>query len=234
MENAAWTTTSAPAKARSRALGSRMSAGVTVVRPQPSSRPSRGRRAVATTRATRSSASSSETTSRPTVPVAPVTATVSGSVMALHVVADQPEHRSPETHEDRAALGVAASRLVDGLGADPQRQRQRDAGQGGDMQGSCDHAAVVPRAGRSSSADPPGTGLGMASQPNRVLTTLSWPFGLMLTWWSYVWCITPLHRREVEGDPAVDGVPPLPPGTFTEGIQHPGEGSGALLRRRYR
>lgn len=70
--------------------------------------------------------------------------------------------------------------------------------------------------------------------PNRVLTTLSWPAGILLTSWSYVWRTTPLHRRELEGDPARDGVPPLPPGTAPEGIQAPDDGSGALLRRRYR
>lgn len=74
----------------------------------------------------------------------------------------------------------------------------------------------------------------MSSQPSRVLTTLSWPLGVALTSWSYLWRTTPLHRREVQGDPVTDAVADLPAGAPTESIQDEREGSGALLRRRYR
>jgi hypothetical protein len=69
---------------------------------------------------------------------------------------------------------------------------------------------------------------------SRLLTTLSWPVGVSLTAWIYIWRTTPLHRREVEGDPGADREPPLPAGTRTEGIQAPESGSGDFLRRRYR
>jgi Domain of unknown function (DUF1990) len=69
----------------------------------------------------------------------------------------------------------------------------------------------------------------------RLLTTaLRWPAGLLITWWAYVWRITPLHRREVPGMLDSDGPPPLPAGVSHDGIQPPESGSGAFLRRRYR
>jgi len=69
----------------------------------------------------------------------------------------------------------------------------------------------------------------------RLLTTaLRWPVGLLITWWAYVWRITPMHRREVPGSWDVDGPPPLPADTPLNGIQSPDSGSGAFLRRRYR
>jgi hypothetical protein len=69
----------------------------------------------------------------------------------------------------------------------------------------------------------------------RLLTTaLRWPGGLLITWWAYVWRITPMYRREVPGSWDVDGPPPLPAGIRVDGIQSPHHGSGAFLRRRYR
>jgi hypothetical protein len=49
------------------------------------------------------------------------------SLVLLQRVPDEPEHRRPEADEERAALGVPAFLLVDGLGADPQRDAQADA-----------------------------------------------------------------------------------------------------------
>jgi hypothetical protein len=39
--------------------------------------------------------------------------------LALERVADQPDRRRPQADEQRAAFGVAALVLVDGLGSDP-------------------------------------------------------------------------------------------------------------------
>lgn len=42
----------------------------------------------------------------------------------LKRVADEPEHWGPEADEQGAAFGVAALVLVDGFGADPQRDAE--------------------------------------------------------------------------------------------------------------
>ena len=69
----------------------------------------------------------------------------------------------------------------------------------------------------------------------RLLTTaLRWPGGLLITWWAYVWRITPMYRREVGGTWDADKPRPLPAGIRRDGIQSPESGSGAYLRRRYR
>lgn len=70
--------------------------------------------------------------------------------------------------------------------------------------------------------------------PQLLTTAVRWPVGVLVTSWAYVWRVTPLHRREVEGTWAEDGPPALPAGTSLPGIQLPREGSGAFLRRRYR
>lgn len=79
-----------------------------------------------------------------------------------------------------------------------------------------------------------GYGREMAPTPNRMLTTLSWPVGLVVTSWVYLWRTTPLHRRELAGDPGRDAPPPLPAGVRCDDVQTPEDGSGAFLRRRYR
>ena len=73
-----------------------------------------------------------------------------------------------------------------------------------------------------------------SNHPPLLRTAARWPVGLVVTWWAYVWRITPLHRREIEGDAASNAPPPLPDGVPLEGVQQPGDGHGALLRRRYR
>jgi hypothetical protein len=47
--------------------------------------------------------------------------------MALERVADQPEGGWPEADEQRAALGVGARVLVDGLGTNPQSDAESDS-----------------------------------------------------------------------------------------------------------
>jgi hypothetical protein len=65
-------------------------------------------------------------------------------------------------------------------------------------------------------------------------TAVRWPVGLVLTFWAYIWRVTVMHRRERPGSlPEVAG-PPFPPGASLERVQHPRDGHGAFLRRRYR
>jgi hypothetical protein len=65
-------------------------------------------------------------------------------------------------------------------------------------------------------------------------TAVRWPVGLLLTFWAYLWRVTPMHRREVPGDMQTDGAPAFPVGALLDDVQLPQEGSGAFLRRRYR
>jgi hypothetical protein len=69
----------------------------------------------------------------------------------------------------------------------------------------------------------------------RWLTALSWPFGLALTSWDYMWRTTPMHRREEEA--TVNAIPELmryPAGVSDEEVQGQDAGSGPLFHRRYR
>jgi hypothetical protein len=70
--------------------------------------------------------------------------------------------------------------------------------------------------------------------PRLLITAVRWPAGLVLTWWAYVWRITPMHRREVPGNLPEDGPPALPATVSLEDVQRPEDGRGAFLRRRYR
>ena len=69
---------------------------------------------------------------------------------------------------------------------------------------------------------------------SRLLTAARWPLGLAATSWSYLWRVTPLHRREEPGTWKEDGPHPLPPGVPTADIQRPEDGAGPLLHRHYR
>ncbi len=60
-----------------------------------------------------------------------------------------------------------------------------------------------------------------------------WPLGLLYTSWSYVWRITPMHRRELEGTPDEDAPPALPDSITPEGVRRPDDGVGPLLHRVY-
>jgi hypothetical protein len=72
------------------------------------------------------------------------------------------------------------------------------------------------------------------SRSRRLATAVRWPVGIALTSWQYMWRTTPMHRVEVEGSPADDAPPPLPPGVSTEEVQLPEHGAGPLFHRRYR
>jgi len=72
-------------------------------------------------------------------------------------------------------------------------------------------------------------------RPGRWMTTVTWPAGIVLTSWDYMWRSTVLHRREelVEGDAA------WPPPSFPEGVSRtdllPADrGHGPMFHRRYR
>src|SRR4051812_15473317 len=67
------------------------------------------------------------------------------------------------------------------------------------------------------------------SSPNRLATAARWPFGIGVTAWTYVWRVTPMHRREGTGSWARDGAPPLPPDVERERIHGPADGAGPLL-----
>src|SRR5947209_1010113 len=71
---------------------------------------------------------------------------------------------------------------------------------------------------------------------SRWLTAASWPLGVTLTSWDYMWRTTPMHRREV---PASVGAPLpelliYPPGVSAEEVQGREDGFGPLFHRRYR
>jgi hypothetical protein len=67
-------------------------------------------------------------------------------------------------------------------------------------------------------------------RPSAVLT---WPVGIALTSWSYVWRTTPMHRRERPGSPELDLPPSVPAGISRERLQHPAVGAGPLFHRIY-
>jgi hypothetical protein len=69
----------------------------------------------------------------------------------------------------------------------------------------------------------------------RWLTAATWPVGVTLTSWDYMWRSTPMHRREVvEGDPTEHLPPPLDDGVDRHEILRPERGRGPLFHRRYR
>lgn len=73
------------------------------------------------------------------------------------------------------------------------------------------------------------------SPTRRWLTAATWPVGVALTSWDYMWRITPLHRREVVEAPGqTHRPPPLPAGIDREEILGPERGHGPLFHRRYR
>jgi uncharacterized protein (UPF0548 family) len=69
----------------------------------------------------------------------------------------------------------------------------------------------------------------------RWLTAASWPVGVGLTSWDYMWRSTVLHRREViETDPAAHLPPEFPPGIESGEVITVHDGHGPLFHRRYR
>ena len=72
-----------------------------------------------------------------------------------------------------------------------------------------------------------------APRARRVSLLAKWPLGLSLTSWRYMWRITPLHRRELPGDPVADAAPALPGWLDATHLQDAGAGVGPLFHRRY-
>jgi hypothetical protein len=67
----------------------------------------------------------------------------------------------------------------------------------------------------------------------RVATALSWPAGVLLTSWVYIWRTTPLHRRQLDGALPDDLPPPLPDRVDLRHVQAPDDGEGPVLHRVY-
>jgi hypothetical protein len=69
----------------------------------------------------------------------------------------------------------------------------------------------------------------------RWLTAATWPVGVSLTSWDYMWRSTPLHRAEtLESAPENHLPPPYPDGVDATEVIAPGDGHGPLFHRRYR
>jgi hypothetical protein len=67
----------------------------------------------------------------------------------------------------------------------------------------------------------------------RWLTAATWPVGIALTSWDYMWRTTPMHRQEAFLSTA-PSLPELPTGVSAEEVQGPRDGAGPLFHRRYR
>lgn len=74
------------------------------------------------------------------------------------------------------------------------------------------------------------------SPTSRWLTAASWPLGVALTSWDYMWRTTPMRRREVPGSLEFPLPAPLsyPPGVSSREVQSHEDGYGPLFHRRYR
>ena len=86
-------------------------------------------------------------------------------------------------------------------------------------------------------APPPGSGnrsemKSRLSFGRRLATALTWPVGIALTSWHYMWRTTPMHRSEVVGDGS-DLPPPLPDCLRRDDLQLPSTGVGPLFHRRF-
>jgi uncharacterized protein (UPF0548 family) len=75
-----------------------------------------------------------------------------------------------------------------------------------------------------------------ARPTSRWLTAASWPFGVALTSWDYMWRTTPMHRREAPAslESALPELLSYPPGVSSERVQGHEDGCGPLFHRRYR
>ncbi len=73
------------------------------------------------------------------------------------------------------------------------------------------------------------------SAASRWLTALTWPAGVTLTSWNYMWRTTVMHRREVPEQPSPRHRPPaFPTGVEHAELQSAETGWGPLFHRRYR
>jgi uncharacterized protein (UPF0548 family) len=73
------------------------------------------------------------------------------------------------------------------------------------------------------------------TRSERWLTAATWPLGIMLTSWDYMWRTTPMHRREAPASPesSLPELPIYPPGLTREDVQGHDDGVGPLFHRRY-
>ena len=68
----------------------------------------------------------------------------------------------------------------------------------------------------------------------RWITAATWPVGVSLTAWDYMWRTTVMHRSEViEGDPTPHLPAPYPAAVDASEVQSVGDGVGPLFHRRY-
>ena len=67
----------------------------------------------------------------------------------------------------------------------------------------------------------------------RLATAATWPVGVALTSWRYIWRITPIYRVEWDGNIPDDLPRELPDDVSHEDVQDIAQGTGPLLRRRY-
>src|ERR1700750_1457014 len=70
----------------------------------------------------------------------------------------------------------------------------------------------------------------------RWLTAATWPLGVALTSWDYMWRTTPMRRQEEPGS-LTSPLPPLlsyPPGVSSDEVQGQQDGYGPLFHRCYR
>jgi hypothetical protein len=74
------------------------------------------------------------------------------------------------------------------------------------------------------------------SPTSRWLTAASWPVGIALTSWDYMWRTTPMRRREVTGwlDPPLPALLNYPPDVSSQDVQGHQHGCGPLFHRRYK
>ena len=68
----------------------------------------------------------------------------------------------------------------------------------------------------------------------RLRTAARFPLGIGLTFWRYLWRLTPIDRWDYAVPAGSDRAPALPPGTEREDVQRVSEGAGPMLHRLYR
>ena len=74
------------------------------------------------------------------------------------------------------------------------------------------------------------------SPTSRWLITASWPLGVALTSWDYMWRTTPMWRREAPGslESPLPALLSYPAGVSSQDVQGHEDGYGPLFHRRYR
>ena len=73
------------------------------------------------------------------------------------------------------------------------------------------------------------------SATHRWLTAATWPVGIALTAWDYMWRSTPMHRSErLERPEASPPWPTVEAASLSEEVQGADKGCGPLFHRRYR